>query len=65
MSWFDKIKSVCGFGDKTTERVEVEDSLDFGAMTVKELKSIAKEKGIKGYYKFKKAELVSVLERSQ
>lgn len=67
MNWFTKIKSMCGFGNysKTAGSDEAKGSQDFSDMTVKELKSIAKERGIKGYYKFKKAELISVLDRSQ
>ena len=34
-------------------------------MNVKELKSVCKDKGIKGYSKMKKNELINVLEQSQ
>lgn len=36
---------------------------DYKAMTISELKSIAKERKIKGYYNLKKADLVKILSK--
>lgn len=44
-----------------TPPVPVEAGVDYSSMKVAELKAIAKERGIKGYYKLKKAELISSL----
>ena len=64
MNWFtQKVMGFFGKNDTvendTTEATS--DTLDYNSMKVAELKAIAKEKGIKGYYKLKKAELVSAL----
>ena len=64
MNWFtQKVMGFFGKNDTvendTTEATS--DALDYNSMKVAELKAIAKEKGIKGYYKLKKAELVSAL----
>ena len=40
---------------------EVEVPQDYTSMTLAELREIAKEKGIEGYAKLKKAELIEVL----
>lgn len=51
--------------DVAEEKVKVEketaNSVDFEALTVDELKDLAKEQGIDGYSKMKKAELVKAL----
>ena len=72
MNWFTKIKTMCGFGgnaktdlvlnttENTTENTS-ENTPDYSSMKVAELKGLAKEKGIKGYYKLKKAELIEAL----
>lgn len=68
MNWFTKIKTMCGFGGNaktdlvlnTTENTS-ENTPDYSSMKVAELKGLAKEKGIKGYYKLKKAELIEAL----
>jgi predicted GIY-YIG superfamily endonuclease len=56
MSWFNKIQDF--FKGKSTPAV------DYGSLKVVELKAIAKEKGIKGYNKLRKAELVEALKRT-
>lgn len=43
------------------EEVEVPQGIDYSSMTVSELRTIAKEKGIEGYSKLKKAELIEEL----
>ena len=58
MNWFSKIKSMCGF-DSAQKNKEI----DYSSMKVAELKAIAKEKGIKGYYKLKKSELINMLDQ--
>ena len=64
MNWFTQ-KVMGFFGKKDTVENDTtettSDTLDYNGMKVAELKAIAKEKGIKGYYKLKKAELVSAL----
>ena len=64
MNWFTKIKTMCGFGGNAkTDLVlnTTENTPDYSSMKVAELKGLAKEKGIKGYYKLKKAELIEAL----
>lgn len=50
--------------DEETEEtvpVAVQAATDYSSMKVAELKAIAKSHGVKGYYKLKKAELITTL----
>lgn len=49
-----------------TEKTPIEEEVvkpDYAAMTISELKNIAKERKIKGYYNLKKADLVKTLSK--
>ena len=63
MNWFtEKVMGL--FGKKTEAESTVEapaPAIDYSSMKVPELKAIAKERGVKGYYKLKKADLISTL----
>ena len=69
MNWFTKkIMGLFGNNTKSAEAiVQVPDghvaveAPDYSSMKVAELKAIAKERGVKGYYKLKKADLISAL----
>jgi len=64
MNWFtQKIMGMFGKTNNATEASTTTSTttLDYSNMKVAELKAIAKEKGIKGYYKLKKADLISTL----
>lgn len=56
MGWFNKIQ--CLF--KTKKKA----TIDYNTLKVVELKAIAEEKGLKGYNKLRKAELVAMLENN-
>ena len=63
MNWFTQ-KVMGLFGKKADSESTVETTApttDYSGMKVTELKAIAKEKGVKGYYKLKKADLISTL----
>lgn len=48
--------------DASGDSAESSEAVDYSSMTVTELKSIAKERGISGYSGMTKAELISALE---
>ena len=45
-----------------SSKKEVVETTDFSSLKVVELKALAKEKGLKGYNKLRKAELVEALQ---
>lgn len=67
MNWFTKVKSALGLGvTQTTETTNemVAPTNDYSSMKVAELKAAAKEKGIKGYYRLRKSELIDALTKN-
>jgi len=57
MNFLKKIKNWLG----STEPTAVEVQLDLDSLKLTELRAIAKERGMKGYTKYKKAELLQLL----
>jgi hypothetical protein len=57
MSFLKKIKNWLG----STEPTVVEAQVDLTALKLTELRAVAKERGMKGYTKYKKAELLQIL----
>ena len=57
MSFLKKIKNWLG----TAEPTVVEAQVDLTALKLTELRAVAKERGMKGYTKYKKAELLQIL----
>jgi len=63
MSWLsDKINQIQNIFGGTTEEQPIE-TTNFASMKVVELKAIAKERGVKGYNKMRKAELIATLQK--
>ena len=63
--WFSgthkQIMEVLGISTNKTEEAEV--TTDYSGQTVSQLKTIAKERGLKGYSSLKKAELITLLSK--
>ena len=55
-----EVKEVADKKEEVKEEVK-EETVDYSAMTLTELKAVAKEKGIKGYSSMKKDELLASL----
>lgn len=58
---FIKSEDSKGQAKETTKNTKNDSSIDYGALTVSELRNLAKEKEIKGYSSMKKAELIDAL----
>ena len=63
MNWLsNKLSQIQNmFGGKTEDKPV--ETTDFASLKVTELKAIAKEKGIKGYNRMRKAELIETLQQ--
>ena len=65
LNWFSgthkQLMEALGISTNNTEEVEV--TTDYSSQTVSQLKTIAKERGLKGYSSLKKAELITLLSK--
>ena len=65
VEWFSgthkQLMEALGISTNKTEEVEV--TTDYSGQTVSQLKTIAKERGLKGYSSLKKAELITLLSK--
>ena len=65
LKWFSgthkQLMEALGISTNSTEEVEV--ATDYSGQTVSQLKTIAKERGLKGYSSLKKAELITLLSK--
>ena len=63
LNWFSgthkQLMEALGISTNNTEEVEV--TTDYSGQTVSQLKTIAKERGLKGYSNLNKAELITLL----
>ena len=63
LNWFSgthkQLMEALGISTNNTEEVEV--TTDYSSQTVSQLKTIAKERGLKGYSSLKKADLINLL----
>lgn len=62
MSWLSN--TINQIQNMFSGKKEVVETTDFSSLKVVELKALAKEKGLKGYNKLRKADLVKVLQAS-
>lgn len=60
MSWLSN--TINQIQNMFSGKKEVVETTDFSSLKVVELKALAKEKGLKGYNKLRKADLVKVLQ---
>tara|TARA_Y100000593_G_C4115964_1_gene240272 strand:- start:142 stop:363 length:222 start_codon:yes stop_codon:yes gene_type:complete len=65
LNWFSgthkQLMEALGISINNTEETEV--ATDYSSQTVSQLKTIAKERGLKGYSSLKKAELITLLSK--
>ena len=65
LKWFSgthkQLMEALGISTNKTEQAEV--TTDYSGQTVSQLKTIAKERGLKGYSSLKKAELITLLSK--
>jgi hypothetical protein len=65
LNWFSgthkQLMEALGISKNNTEEAEV--TTDYSSQTVSQLKTIAKERGFKGYSSLKKAELITLLSK--